>query len=225
MNGSTRGRRQKRQRQEVLAAAADLLLERGLDGFSLRELARRTDYTPGALYNFFPGKDALLEELTGQVFDRFGAYLADVPRDLPAAQRLLRLSEAYMRFARENPEEYLLLFTRIPAPGSTTFDDPAAAPRPWLHLIEACRDATLAGELRARDEQEARLAFFQFFCVHHGLAMLRLTRMKELPDGLFEGLSSGVRQTFVAGLLATTPATRPGQPTQVTRNHSRKEQS
>ena len=225
MTDTTRGRRQKRQRDELLDLAAQLLLDRGLEGFSLRELARRADYTPGALYNFFPGKDALLEELTRRVFTHFDAYLAEVPHDVPTGRRLALLSDAYQRFAIENPEEYLLLFTRIPAPGSTTFDDPASAPEPWRHLIDAFRQGALAGELRARDDEQARLAFFQFFALHHGLAMLRLTRMKELPVPFFEGLSRGVRESFVAGLL-DTPDTHPtGDGSPANSKRSRKERS
>lgn len=223
MTGSTRGRRQKRQRDDLLDAAAQLLLEHGLEGFSLRELARRTDYTPGALYNFFPGKDALLAELAGRVFERFDAYLADVPRDLPAGRRLSLLSDAYLRFAAENPEEYLLLFTHIPAPGSMTFDDPDVAPAPWRHLIDACRDGAIAGELQARDDPQARLVFFQYFALHHGLAMLRLTRMRELPAPLFDGLSRGVRETFIAGLLTHTPPPQTEVNPAVTTRRPRKE--
>lgn len=225
MDDSTRGRRQRRRREDLLDAASLLLLERGHEGFSLRELARRTDYTPGALYNFFPGKDALMEELSRRVFTHFDAYLAEVPRDLPAGRRLALLSDAYLRFAAENAEEYLLLFTRIPAPGSTTFDDPEAAPEPWRHLIDACREGAMAGELRARDHEQARLAFFQFFALHHGLAMLRLTRMKELPAPLFEGLSRGVRETFIAGLLDTPAMPQTEGAISATPRRSRKERS
>lgn len=225
MTETTRGRRQKRQRDELLDLAAELLLERGVEGFSLRELARRADYTPGALYNYFPGRDALLGELTQRVFTHFDAYLAEVPHDLPAGRRLALLSDAYQRFAVENPEEYLLLFLRIPAPGSTTFDDPDAAPEPWRHVIDACRQGVLSGGLRARDDEQGRLAFFQFFALHHGLAMLRLTRMRDLPAPFFEGLSRGVRESFVAGLLASsvTPSSGDGPPRSTKR--SRKEQS
>jgi AcrR family transcriptional regulator len=219
MTETTRGRRQRRQREDVLAVAADLLLQRGVDRFSLRELARRTDYTPGALYNFFPGKQALLDELTERVFERFDAYLGAVSSDLPVAERLAQLSDAYMRFAEEHGEEYQLVFTRIPAPGSTSFDDADAVPRPWSHLVDACRDGAIGGDLKARSHEAARVVFFQFFALHHGLAMLRLTRMKALPPQVFEPLAEAVRADFVRGLLSrpaergagdTSP--RPGRP-------------
>ena len=128
MSASTRGRRRRRTEEELLDLAAALLLEVGAERFSLRELARRADYSPGALYGYFAGKEALLDALAERVLQRLGDALGAAVGDGPATLRLAALGEAYLEFASSHRDEYLLLFTRIPAPGEMRFDDPEAAP-------------------------------------------------------------------------------------------------
>ena len=51
-----------RNRQRILAAAADLLSERGLDA-TLDEVARAAGVGVGTVYRRFPDKESLIEEL------------------------------------------------------------------------------------------------------------------------------------------------------------------
>jgi AcrR family transcriptional regulator len=43
--------------------AFDLVIEGGLEALTIHRLARELDYTPGALYRYFPSKGAVLAEL------------------------------------------------------------------------------------------------------------------------------------------------------------------
>ena len=63
---TAQGRRRTRNRQAILDAALALIEVSGIDGWSMRELAERVDYTPGALYRYFDGKAALLAALTDE---------------------------------------------------------------------------------------------------------------------------------------------------------------
>ena len=47
-------------REEILAAAREVLLERGAADLSLREIARRAGFSPGALYKYFDNKDDVI---------------------------------------------------------------------------------------------------------------------------------------------------------------------
>jgi AcrR family transcriptional regulator len=49
-------------RDRLVAAAAEVLSERGWDGARVQEIARRAGVTTGAIYSRFPGKAALLVE-------------------------------------------------------------------------------------------------------------------------------------------------------------------
>ncbi len=199
---STRERRSRRMREQILATARELVLESGVDGLSLREVARRLDYSAGALYTYFPDKDALLDALTAGVFEELGRYFERVPEDLPAAERLDGLGRAYLDFAGENPEQYLLVFTRIAAPATQRLDEIGQAPYPWSIVVEACRAGVESGQLATADGYGGREIFFHFFALHHGLAMLRLTRMRALPEEVFGPIGVAVRDAYLRSLTS-----------------------
>lgn len=86
-----------RTRQAILDAALDLFGERGFFGTSLRDVAAAVGVRESALYNYFPGKDALFEALIDAEQDTKRERLAaafDDPDDDPRAmlERLARLS-------------------------------------------------------------------------------------------------------------------------------------
>jgi AcrR family transcriptional regulator len=118
---SRRDRRRLATRVEILAAARELLLEVGPEGLSLRQVARRADFSPAALYTYFPNKDSLIASLFGESFERLDAYLRRVPADLPPDRRVIELGLAYMEFAHDNPMDLrcMMLSTSLDLPPSS----------------------------------------------------------------------------------------------------------
>lgn len=55
-----RQERSRRSTERVLTTGAELLAEKGYDGFAIAELCRRAQVSAGALYDRFAGKDALI---------------------------------------------------------------------------------------------------------------------------------------------------------------------
>jgi AcrR family transcriptional regulator len=100
---SRRDRRHLDTREEILAAARELLLEVGPEALSLRQVARRADFSPAALYTYFSSRDEIVASLFAESFERLDAYLRRVPTDLPLRKRVVELGVAYMDFGRENP--------------------------------------------------------------------------------------------------------------------------
>jgi len=62
-------RRQERGREDILAAAAGFVAERGYHGMSMRDLARATGQSLANLYNYFSSKDDLLYALQSRAFE------------------------------------------------------------------------------------------------------------------------------------------------------------
>lgn len=100
---SRRERRRERTRGEILAAGRELLLEVGPEALSLRQVARRADFSPASLYTYFESRDEMVAALFAESFERLDAYLRRVPLDLPPDRRVVELGLAYMDFARDNP--------------------------------------------------------------------------------------------------------------------------
>ena len=66
---SRQERRHNETRAEILRAARKLVIESGAQTLSVREIARRTDFTPSALYRYFEGgrQEILLEIARGSL--------------------------------------------------------------------------------------------------------------------------------------------------------------
>jgi AcrR family transcriptional regulator len=106
---SRRERRHLDTRDEILAAAREVLLERGAADLSLREIARRADFSPGALYKYFDSKDDLVSALADRAMAALLEQFATVPSDLPPDERAVAMGLAYLEFARHNPEDVSII--------------------------------------------------------------------------------------------------------------------
>jgi AcrR family transcriptional regulator len=100
-----RDRRHSQTRDDILEAAREVLLERGAADLSLREIARRADFSPAALYKYFDNKDDVIKALADSAMAALVGAFAAVPADLPPDRRAVELGLVYIAFARENPED------------------------------------------------------------------------------------------------------------------------
>lgn len=77
---ATQGERRAETRERLLAAAAELFAERGIEGSSVDAIAERAERTSGAVYDHFGGKPgllfALLEGWTDAAAEVIGAEVA-----------------------------------------------------------------------------------------------------------------------------------------------------
>ena len=92
------------QRDQIVACACDLYLAEGLDGFSMRKLARLMGVTAPALYRHYDGKEAVLIDVVGEAYKLFAQYLYRALGAPTAAERLHRAGEEYLNCALEQPK-------------------------------------------------------------------------------------------------------------------------
>ncbi len=91
-------------RRELIAQAANLLGERGIDSFSLREVARRAGVSHAAPTHHFGDTRGLLTAVAADGFDLLASSLEACGTDFADA------AEAYLRFALEYPGRYRAMF-------------------------------------------------------------------------------------------------------------------
>lgn len=111
--------RQQRSREtleRVLAAGEELLLESGLDGFTISEIARRAGLSPGAIYGRFTNKDALLHLIHERLLDGLSLDLdeqvARVTSEHAALQaRIVELTTTVAACFREQAVLLRIFFT------------------------------------------------------------------------------------------------------------------
>ncbi len=91
----------------LLRAARDRFLREGVDGASLRDIARDAGTSIGMVYYYFPSKDDLFLAV---VEERYGKLLADLTTALspadPPAERLLAM---YRRVARMDDADLMIV--------------------------------------------------------------------------------------------------------------------
>ena len=174
-------------RERILDAARAQIVEHGWDSFSLRALARSVGLSPPSLYEYFDGKDAILEGVAERARKRLVDRLRAVPSDDP--ERLVELAMAYIRFAREEREDFLLLYGRASDRG-----EPPGKGSPyaiWLNQLARERDA--GADLASR-------AYGLWACAH-GLAMLQVTELAGV-EGDFATSDRRTVEALVASMAA-----------------------
>lgn len=170
-----RERRYQKTREAILETARALVIENGPHGVSLREIARRIDYSPAGLYEYFDNKDDILCALSEQGFARFADYLKQVPTELPPMERLAQMGVAYLNFATDNPDEFLLIFAMLPN-GPESFEHLAAdESSAFIILLEAVNEAIAAEALYLPAEHTAPEFGYILWAQVHGMAMLKQT--------------------------------------------------
>src|SRR5947209_5384359 len=112
-----------RLREALLDAASEILgSSHDADALSVRSVTARAGVSPTALYLHFEDKEALAEEVKRRCFAAFGAALNEAAAEHPddARAQVVARGVAYLRFAREHPGQYAILFhTYVPRKGAT----------------------------------------------------------------------------------------------------------
>ena len=145
---STRRERKRRERvQGILETAMTIVVEEGLERMTVHRLARELDLTVGALYRYFPSKDAIIAALERMAIVEVGQSLRDAaqeaksgPRpDPPSAAALydiLVIAEAYRAFTLQSPSRFQLISQILATPTHVLTDDQAErVMRPMMDLL------------------------------------------------------------------------------------------
>jgi len=158
-------------REALLRASLDLIHEAGVQGFTLREVARRAEVSHAAPYRHFRDKAQLLAAIAEEGFDRLTEGMRSASSKSPNAfERLRSAGLAYIEFARQHPQHFLVMFA-VDLNANLYPSANAAAERAFaelLSLVTACLHARPSETLQA--ETVALLAWTQV----HGIADLSL---------------------------------------------------
>ncbi len=194
-------------RADILEATTALLRER-LDPaqVSIAAVVSAVGCTPPALYHYFPTKEHLLWEACRAQYAEFSSDLAAMTpsTDDPRADLRSR-GVAYLRWAREHPAAYRVLFMTpldVRDPDAPE-PEPAAGP-PDFHDVPGLGDLVRDLERAAAAGHpvgDANLAAFSLWAIVHGFASLSITE-PAIPGAFLEaGLARATQ-----GLIPPPPA-------------------
>jgi len=95
----------------VLDAARSVFAEKGVEGASIREIARKAGYTPGAIYSYFDSKEAIYAALLAESLERLNAEVTAARTfRLQPQLTLAAKAQAWFGFYARNPRDLDLGF-------------------------------------------------------------------------------------------------------------------
>ena len=98
-------------REIILAAARRVFADQGLEGASLRAIAKAAGYTHGALYFYYASKEEIYGDLLAGSLDRLQAAVrAAAAGRVAPGERLLSASLAFFDYYRDSPGDLDLGF-------------------------------------------------------------------------------------------------------------------
>ncbi|MFC7537273.1 TetR/AcrR family transcriptional regulator [Sphingomonas sp. GCM10030256] len=96
----------------LVLAAEQILTEKGVAGFSLREAARRAGVSPAAPAHHFKDASGLLTAVAAKGFSRMAEHLARAGDAAQTSCRLQALGAAYIDFAKQSPAIFSIMWNR-----------------------------------------------------------------------------------------------------------------
>ncbi len=168
---SKRGYHHGNLKSALVDAVLSLISEKGPNGFSFAEAARRAGVSPAAPYRHFKDRDELIIETAKRGYEIFAARLEAAwddgrPSALSAFERVGR---AYLGFARAEPAYFAAMFEA----GVSPENDPdlrAAANRAFDALHHACE--ALADRMPEDKRPPVLMMSYHLWAITHGVTAL-----------------------------------------------------
>jgi AcrR family transcriptional regulator len=195
---------------EALLKAAEHVLERdGLQGLTLRAVAREAGVSHAAPTHHFGDLTGLVSELAAIGFRQFNAAMVEA-RSVPGSmlEKSMATAKAYVGYARAHPGMYGLMFRT----------ERLDMTRPSLHEAAHASFAGLAGAIGARRHEQIAAealsldqaaAIARAWSLVHGFTMLLLDgRLTDILHRLPEGTDA---ETLLDAMLRSTVG-RPAEP-------------
>jgi AcrR family transcriptional regulator len=180
-----RTRQRRRTAAEIVDAAEEIVLGADLEALTVQRIAVAVGMTAGALYRYFPSRDAIVAAVQLRVIQRLAEAIdaatepSAVHRPLP---RLGAATAAVLAFARHEPHRYGLLSRMLAVPQPLVGDAEAAEVLPVaLSTLARVRgwfaEARTEGTLSAGDDG-ARLAAW-WAAIHGAIQLNKLVRFSD----------------------------------------------
>lgn len=191
-------------RRAILDAALDLFIANGYAQVSIRNIAIKVEYSPGAIYSYFTSKDEIFFALAEEGFRLLGAKeFTRAPSDDPLDDVRAAAWRLY-EFSKEQPEYFALVFLdrHVPRIGREY---------ERFTFMAEMRDRALAQVQRCVGEgvfpatTNAEVALRLLFAPIFGIVALRLSH-RLAPSVDADALVRDAIDTVVAGLRAGAPS-------------------
>lgn len=194
---TTREIRHDQTRKRILSTAKRLLRKNGIEKLSLRKVASESNYSPAGLYEYFKNKDDLLSNIAMEIEVELRTALVDKNSSI-SREALIQMGRRYIRYAKDHPEDYLLLFTSFSSGRQSTQEQ---LPETSAYMVLYSLVAALAKEekLSIRGPEEIEEICYNYWILLHGHVMMQLTHLKKFQAD-FETIEQSMLSRFVQSI-------------------------
>lgn len=197
------GREREAMRRAILDAARELFVAEGYHNVSIRKIAERIEYSPAAIYSYFPSMDDIFFELAAEGFRLLASPegLAHLD-ELAPLDRIRAIGWRMYQFSREQPQYFALMFVDRTVPRIThelANDRFRFAHELKTRLVGHFEHAVEAGALPK--SVRPLLAFRILTMAILGVAVMRLSD-RLAPGENADALARDVIEVTLAGLLS-----------------------
>ncbi len=103
-------REKEEMRKRIIDVAFEMFLEEGYEGTSLREIAKKIEYSPATIYLYYKDKEALFFDIQKKCFLKLVSAYSDVAKIQNPFERLRQMGHVYFKFNAKNPQCFNLMF-------------------------------------------------------------------------------------------------------------------
>ena len=197
-------------RASILDAARTLFVERGIDAVSMREIAKKINYSATTLYHHFADKEALLQAVCDEDFLKLASGMHQVMQLPDLIARIQALGKGYAMFALQHPNHYRLMFMtpRAPCnPDITSIQQGNTEQDAYAQLKLVVQDAFDAGLFRP-EITDAELIAQTIWAGIHGVCSLQIALGQEgwIKWADIEARLQLMQSAMLHGLLKTPKA-------------------
>ena len=182
-------------RLHLVQSAYHLIVEKGMAGLRIREVASRIGLNHATLLYYFPTKEALIQAVVEYCIHQFEViqaptsslssmpseylrqrYLSDLGSQLRSARKLFLVLDEFLLFARRDPTTNRVLTRAVTA---------------WQHALETgIQEEIAAGHFRADLDAKSAALTLMAFC--QGIGLLLHTQPEEI-DGILAQFATWFR--------------------------------
>lgn len=184
---------------QILETGKELFLEHGIEGFSMRALARKMAMSKGNLYNYVQSKRELWFGIVSQEYEDFEAKLRGLAEKVytTSIERLITLGNFFLTFCAEDYRRFQMMF--LTPPPKSDKNGPIEEEFKFTNILGYIRQlfqkAIDAGEIQNEDAKKLTL---YYWAVILGAAKVEanLEPMNLFMQNYFEKAKSFTREDF-----------------------------
>lgn len=205
--------RQEREREAVaraiLDAARDLFVAEGYQNVTIRKIAEKIEYSPAAIYGYFPSKDDIFMALAEEGFRMLIGHAEDAPLADPVDEIRAAFWRLY-EFSRTHPEYFALMFLDRSVPRISQDWERFGFVREMKKRMDA-RIQAAVDAAKFPPDTDASAVFRILMAAIHGVATLTLCE-RLAPGEDADALARDTLEAALTGLRAGIPHTFHSRP-------------